>query len=334
MLPKIIPKFYPYLANLVILVFFLVVCSLPFFAQLNFLILDRFQGGVEARKEILLVEIDDQSLQKIGSWPWNRNVIAQGIDKLNQAKVAVVGVDIVFFENREGDTELQNSLNNSRAAVVLGNKILDNQEIKSIFSANKVTQAYTNIIPDSDGKVRQARLYQNIDGKCVSSLSFEIAKQYFRDRKEILCNQKEKLGPNLELDQQVLFNYTDSKFNSVSFNDLYEGKVDAEKLENKIVLIGVTATDIKSNVSDQFLGIKGRSISGIELNANIINSILENKFQSTLDWRLYSLIIIVISSGLFWIYRKIKYNWIEFAVFIFSTVLINVVGLFWFDFGL
>ena len=338
MLQKKYKKTYPYLANAIIVIFFLIVCSLPFFNQLNFLILDQFQGGIKARKEIVLIKIDDQSLQKLGSWPWSRNIIAQGIDKISQAKAAVVGVDVVFFESRDGDTELQNSLNNSKVPIVLGNKILENQEYKTIFSANKVTQAYTNITPDPDGKVRQTNLVTQVQNQCLESLAFGILKQYFHDKNSPICpqisNQAINLGPNLRLDDQILFNYTDESFNSYSFDDLYAGKIDSRNLENKIVLIGVTATDIKSNVSDQFLGIKGRSISGVELNANIINSILQNKFQNPLDLRMFSVVILAISSLLFWLYSKIKNNWLELALFTSSTLAINIFGLFLFDYGL
>lgn len=35
--------------------------------------------------EILVVDIDDKSIEKLGRWPWPRSVIARGLEKLQRA---------------------------------------------------------------------------------------------------------------------------------------------------------------------------------------------------------------------------------------------------------
>jgi adenylate cyclase len=47
---------------------------------------------------IRVVDIDDQSLSKLGQWPWPRTVVAQLVDRLREAGAAVVAFDIVFAE--------------------------------------------------------------------------------------------------------------------------------------------------------------------------------------------------------------------------------------------
>src|SRR6516165_2993847 len=47
---------------------------------------------------IRVVDIDDGSLSQIGQWPWPRSVVAQLVDKLREAGVAVVAFDIDFAE--------------------------------------------------------------------------------------------------------------------------------------------------------------------------------------------------------------------------------------------
>jgi adenylate cyclase len=326
-------KAFPYLGNLGIILLMTVILSLPFFNQLNLLILDRIKDGLESRSEIVLVGIDDRSLQELGAWPWNRDIFAKAIDKLNTAKASVIGVDIVFFESRSGDETFQNSLNSSKVPVVLGNKIFEGQENKTIFEAPKVTQAYTNITPDPDGKVRQTKFYEKIQTNCVPSLAFEITKQHFRDKKDLTCQETQKLGPNLSLNKVVDFNYSSNGFKSVSFYDLYSDQVDLNYLNGKIVLIGVTASDIKSSVSDNFVGIDGQTISGIELNANIINSILQNRFQIELPKYSFTVVILVISSLLIWIYRKIKQDIFQFILFLGAVILIEIGGLYLYDYG-
>ena len=47
---------------------------------------------------MLFVDIDDESLNKIGQWPWPRQKISEIFNTINQQNPAVVGVDILFAE--------------------------------------------------------------------------------------------------------------------------------------------------------------------------------------------------------------------------------------------
>jgi adenylate cyclase len=47
---------------------------------------------------IRIVDIDDNSLKKIGQWPWPRSMVAQLVDPLRDAGAAVVAFDIDFAE--------------------------------------------------------------------------------------------------------------------------------------------------------------------------------------------------------------------------------------------
>ena len=46
--------------------------------------------------DIVIIAIDDGSLQDLGRWPWSRDLFAKVIDNLNQSRV--IGIDISFFE--------------------------------------------------------------------------------------------------------------------------------------------------------------------------------------------------------------------------------------------
>jgi adenylate cyclase len=47
---------------------------------------------------VRVIDIDDESLRRIGQWPWPRTVIAQLIEKLQNAGAAAIAFDIVFAE--------------------------------------------------------------------------------------------------------------------------------------------------------------------------------------------------------------------------------------------
>ena len=47
---------------------------------------------------VRIVDIDDESLQRLGQWPWPRKLFAQLIDRLNALGAAAIALDIVFPE--------------------------------------------------------------------------------------------------------------------------------------------------------------------------------------------------------------------------------------------
>ncbi|MFX5718571.1 CHASE2 domain-containing protein, partial [Acinetobacter baumannii] len=49
--------------------------------------------------DIVIVNIDEKSLNEVGQWPWNRGVVADLITRLtDDYHVKAVGIDIVFAE--------------------------------------------------------------------------------------------------------------------------------------------------------------------------------------------------------------------------------------------
>ena len=47
---------------------------------------------------VVIVDIDEHSLEQVGQWPWPRTVLAQLVEKLGKAGAAVVAFDVLFTE--------------------------------------------------------------------------------------------------------------------------------------------------------------------------------------------------------------------------------------------
>lgn len=47
---------------------------------------------------VRILDIDDDSLERLGQWPWPRNLMAKIVDRLGQAGAAAIAMDIVFAE--------------------------------------------------------------------------------------------------------------------------------------------------------------------------------------------------------------------------------------------
>src|SRR5690349_16591345 len=69
----------------------------------------RLQGG-PADEAVVIVAIDDRSLQTLGRWPWPRAVHADMIDRLTQAGPRAVAYDVLFTEPEADDPALAAAL--------------------------------------------------------------------------------------------------------------------------------------------------------------------------------------------------------------------------------
>src|SRR5437867_13256182 len=70
-----------------------------YFSELNSTAYDftlRLAGPVPVKSPTLIVAIDDESLQRIGRWPWSREKLAQLIDRIESAKPRTIAVDMLL----------------------------------------------------------------------------------------------------------------------------------------------------------------------------------------------------------------------------------------------
>lgn len=52
----------------------------------------------DSDSQIVIVDIDDDSIEKLGRWPWPRNIIARGVEKINEGKPKVIGLNLILSE--------------------------------------------------------------------------------------------------------------------------------------------------------------------------------------------------------------------------------------------
>src|SRR5699024_12097954 len=50
------------------------------------------------RMPIVIIDLDEQSLQREGRWPWDRAKVAQLVQQLKAAGIGLIGFDVVFSE--------------------------------------------------------------------------------------------------------------------------------------------------------------------------------------------------------------------------------------------
>jgi signal transduction histidine kinase len=58
----------------------------------------RFRGRVEPPRDIVVVAVDDASLQRVGNWPWPRSVMAGALERITAGRPRAVGLDVIYAE--------------------------------------------------------------------------------------------------------------------------------------------------------------------------------------------------------------------------------------------
>lgn len=56
------------------------------------------RGDIKADDRVAIIDIDEKSLKHLGQWPWSRNILAKVLENLTNAKVAAIGMDVLFAE--------------------------------------------------------------------------------------------------------------------------------------------------------------------------------------------------------------------------------------------
>jgi len=100
------------------------------------------RGSNIIQGNVVIIDIDDNSINEIGQWPWSRNTMAELINSLNTLSPAVIGSTIIFSEsdrtspsNFSRDPNVPNydeifglAIEDSEVPVVLGYSFLDIEE--------------------------------------------------------------------------------------------------------------------------------------------------------------------------------------------------------------
>ena len=211
-------KYVTYLIGVAITVVFIVLALIRFvpFERLEMLLYDvRYQlrGKTEAPKEIVIVGIDDRSLEKIGRWPWDRDRTANLIDRIGSMGAKVIMLDIIFSEPSPEDPALADAIRRAGNVVlpivfdftgepsqITDDALLDNTFLivekenlfdifKPItangvllpigkFSENSAALGHINMLPDPDGKLRWNALVVSYMGQLYPSIDLQVTRLY------------------------------------------------------------------------------------------------------------------------------------------------------------
>ena len=234
---------------------------------------DAFYYPSNTLSDIIIVEIDDESIYKLGEWPLSRDHYATVINNLNQSKV--IGIDIIFDLPREGDNEFADALESSNVvlAVEYRDFTLRNGEL---YADNLLKPNAALGVIGEDFEAGFINLYTD-DDKVTRSITPKISSSEDYDPfSAVIVREFTGITPNLGSSRMLINFYSEPRgYEYISFYDAYNNSENLPDFEGKIVLIGYTA----SGVDDTFMiPISDNSMSGVEIHANLVQSILLKDF--------------------------------------------------------
>lgn len=136
-------------------------------------------GSSKPSEEIALVDIDDDSIDRIGRWPWARFRIAEGIRKISEGQPAIIGVNINFSEP-EDSTALKEF---QYLQDLLQQIITEGSESKKALLDQTLKEVKDRL--DNDKKLAQAI---KLSGKVVLPVYFKESKLVLDDQTPIDSN--------------------------------------------------------------------------------------------------------------------------------------------------
>ncbi len=189
-----------------------------------------------ASKEIVIVKIDDESLRKVGNWPWSRSAHARMVDELSRLGARQILFDVSFTNHSDpaGDEAFARALRESGRVTLpvitrpnTGRKVYPLPQFAAEASLADITLNY-----DFDTRVRQVNYAADRPEGQLPSMAAKLAGW--------------KVLPARKF--HVDYSVDPATFDSVSAADVIQGKVPVERLKGRVALIGTT-TD---TLGDQF----------------------------------------------------------------------------------
>ena len=230
----------------------------------------RLRGNIPVDKNIVIVEIGDDTIDKLGKWPISRKFHATLIDALTSAGAEAIIFDI-FFSEESGDAEADRLLAKAiaRSGKVYLPYVFDadlkeiQEDILDKFKIPAKGTGFINIIPDIDGKFRHVPPFIEYEGEPYPHLAVLAAGNWERiPRGPMLVNFP---GPWVE---------TFRHYSYIDVIEAYVSGTDLGPLKGAVCFVGLTATA----TPDAHPGPFDALYPGVGVHASVFNSILKNQF--------------------------------------------------------
>ena len=301
--------------------------------------------------DIIIIDIDDESLKQIGRWPWPRSIHAELINQLDKESPRAIGLDIILNEpdsnNPVSDVLLARAMRKSGKVVLpvfMAQESSNATPIEALplpeFTFNAAALGHVHIDVSDDGIARRVFSKEGIGEPQWMHYSLAVLSVSDKDIKFNTDATQKDLNTSYSpmqwsRDYPFLIPYAGppGHFNHIGYSQVLAGVYENDLFRDKIVLIGATAEGMGDALPTPLSGGSGK-MNGVEIIANIINAIRNDIHITEINKTWLTFIIFFLVALPIFIYPYLHPASTLLALFgvVISTVLL-IAGLLWF-FGL
>jgi signal transduction histidine kinase len=260
-------------------------------------VLMRLRGQVASHSaaQIVLLAIDDQTAARYGPLPLRRSLLAAGLNRLAAAGPKILALDLLISEpGIPADDEALAAALRRFPRRVIGAAIAGSAGsrpawiLPMLLLRAGAAIGHTHAAPDADGVVRSILLAKEADAQRYWALGLEAAALALGTPRPLEAPGYLGVGtiriPATQAeDRAMTIDYAgpEGVFARVPFSALLDGSAPPEMFRNRIVILGSTALGFGDRLFTPLSSEIG--MSGIEIHANVIRTILDRAFLVPLD---------------------------------------------------
>ncbi|MEM8837997.1 MAG: EAL domain-containing protein [Pseudomonadota bacterium] len=230
--------------------------------DLRFAYDDRAPSG-----DIVLVDIDAVSIDRMGSWPWKRRVHGEILDRLMALGAAEVAFDVDFSSpsTEEEDRLFADALDRAGGGTILAvfnqfaragdAKVHANQPIPLLLDS--AWPGVVNVTADWDALIRTSLLGADIGGEPAQSIA------------ALLADYSGEADGSFIIDYGIRIDEIDR----ISVHDLLAGIVAENRVKDRKVLVGAYAAELR----DFFPAPRFGMVSGHMIQAAAAETLIQNR---------------------------------------------------------
>ncbi len=245
-------------------------------AEQSLSLLFNLRGPLPTSQSIIIIGIDEESIEKIGPWPFPRQLHAKVLERLIQARV--VGFDLLFTA---GDSDMTLLKKKGVPAVMAVASDYRGLLLAPDVSKNPwIRLGHVETELGRDGIVRQVEPVKNK----FSSLAFVMAGMKPED---VMAPHKRRL---------INFYGPEFTFLYLSFYDVLHGDFPLDFFADRYVFVGSRALALGDAHNIPFS--RHYPVPGVEIQATILNNLLDSSFlksSNTYTWLGGGILLLVLA---------------------------------------
>ena len=248
-------------------------------------LLFRLRGPIQPDQRIILIGIDEPSLQQHGAWPFPRALHAALLERLTQANA--IGFDFIFAEPTPDDPQFSAVMANAPPVVLTIAREFSGKVLQPAASLTHYAgTGHIETMMAGDGIVRRF-----LPGAHGSSPAFSQAMLHAAGLNPA---QAQAAQPQI-----INFYGPEESFLYLSYADVLAGTVPPDFFAGKLVLVGARATGLNDSHITSYT--HKRATPGVEIQATIISNLLQGAFIKPLPAAaVFALLLIGLGALFLW----------------------------------